>query len=70
MKSLLKVRHVLCLIEVNKLGFLDKKEFTERFLREKEFTPPGNKIYEYELIETPDQTYEVINIYLSILTSA
>ena len=38
---------------------MDKKEFTERFLREHEFTPPGTKIYEYELIETPDQTYEV-----------
>jgi len=38
---------------------LTKKEFKDKLEKELEFHPPGEKIYEYELLETPNQTYEV-----------
>jgi len=42
-----------------KIGFLTKKEFLQRLEKESQFKPLGEKIYEYELLEAPNHTYEV-----------
>lgn len=41
------------------LGFLTKNEFVKRLAEEANFKPLGEKIYEYELFDSPDQTFEV-----------
>jgi len=41
------------------VGLLSKNEFVAKMAEEKNFTPLGKKIYDYEIIDCPGQTFEV-----------
>lgn len=50
------------------LGFLSKNDFVKKLSEEVNFKPLGEKIYEYELFDSPDQTFEVyLRSYVSLI---